>query len=201
MTNHQISKLPRTTWIDFRGGAGTYPTIPLSAVLAGTPSVLAQLRGAIVLVGITAAIKHDVHDTSAPGRATMAGTELQANAVWTAMHRFPLRSAGTLVDLLIIAVLGLLPLLLGLRLAARRCLAGVGGLALVFIIGAQLAFDAGWVVEVVIPLATLLISGLAVSAALSHFSSRRDETCHAATGPGTAARSGAAEAEPALAGY
>jgi hypothetical protein len=197
----EISGLPPTTWIDFAGGAGTYPTVPLQAILAGTPTALANVRGKIVLLGITARIKHDVHRTSAPGRSTMAGTELQANAVATALRGFPLRSPGTLFALIVIAVLGLLPLPLGLRLSARRCLAAVVGLALAFVVAAQLAFDAGWVIDFVVPLATLLVSGLAVSAAIAR-ASRRAPTPR----PGAAGGAGAAGAaerpqEPVPAAY
>ena len=33
----------------------------------------------------------DVHPTSAPGEKLMSGPELQANAIWTAVHGNPLR--------------------------------------------------------------------------------------------------------------
>ena len=60
------------------------------------------------MVGGTAPTLRDVHSTPVGGEELMAGAEVQANAIWTALHGLPLRSAPPWVDLLVLV-------------AARRC--------------------------------------------------------------------------------
>jgi CHASE2 domain-containing sensor protein len=48
------------------------------------------VRGKIVIVGATAPTQQDVHPTPTSGNRLMAGPEIQANAIWTALHGFPL---------------------------------------------------------------------------------------------------------------
>jgi CHASE2 domain-containing sensor protein len=164
-----IAALPPTTWIDFRGGAGTFPSVPFADVLAGRSAALSRLRGKIVVLGVTApSIGDNAHATSAPGRWVMSGMELQANAISTALRGFPLRNAGTAVDVALIILLGLAPLAVALlsRLRPGRYAIGVIAAALVFCVGAQIAFDDGRVVSVVYPLLALVLSGLGVLVAL-----------------------------------
>jgi CHASE2 domain-containing sensor protein len=159
-----IAALPPTTWINFRGGAGTFPSVPFADVLAGQPAALARLRGKIVLLGVTApSIGDNAHATSAPGQKVMSGMELQANAISTALQGFPLRNAGTGVDVALIILLGLAPLAVALlsRLKPWAYAIGVIAAALAFCVGAQIAFDAGKVISVVYPLLALALSGLA----------------------------------------
>ncbi|MGO9960350.1 MAG: CHASE2 domain-containing protein [Solirubrobacteraceae bacterium] len=153
---------PTQTWIDFRGGAGTFPTVSFDDVLAGRPAALSKLRGRIVVFGNTAPQVYDTHDTSAPGRSRMSGPELQANAISTAMRGFPLRDAGRGVDVVLIVFLGMLPLALGLRFGPLPSAAGLVLAGLLFCVAAQLAFDAGHVISVVFPLISLGLSGVGV---------------------------------------
>jgi len=159
---------PKNAWIDFRGGGGTFPTIALDDVAARRPAALAQLRDKVVLVGLTADPAVPPLRTSAPGASEMNPTELQANAISTALEGFPLRDGARGVDVALIVLLGLLPLALA-RFARRR---PVGVLALgllpaaLFCGAAQLAFAGGWVIAVVMPLASLVLATLAVTVVL-----------------------------------
>ena len=173
-----LASLPSTAWVAYRGGAGTFASVPFDAVLAGTPTALSRLRGRIVVLGVTAPVVGDIHDTSAPGHGRMSGPEVQANAISTALREFPLRDAGRGVDIALILALGLVPLALALRLGAARCAAALLGVAALFCIGAQLAFDAGRVIDVVYPLASLVLSGVGVLVVLLW--RRRSERARAA---------------------
>ena len=166
LSSAATAALPASTWIAFRGGAGTFPRVALADVLAGRQTALAQLRNRIVVLGITAAATHDVHHTSAPGGGLMAGPELQANAISTALRGFPLRDAGRGADVALIVLLGLVPLALALRLPGPQCALGVLAAAAAFCVAAQLAFDSGRVVNVVFPLLSLALSAAAVLAVL-----------------------------------
>ena len=83
-------KRPREALIDFRGPPGTIPTYSFVDVLQGRVGAR-ELRGKTVVVGASAPVLQDVHPTSAPGEKLMSGPELQANAIWTAVHGGPLR--------------------------------------------------------------------------------------------------------------
>ena len=51
-------------------------------------------RGKIVVVGATSPSLQDYHATATTGEEKeMAGVEVQANAIWTVEHGFPLQSA------------------------------------------------------------------------------------------------------------
>ena len=160
------SSLPANPWIAFRGGAGTFPSVSLDDVLRRSSATLSRLRDKIVVLGITAKAKHDVHKTSAPGNRLMSGPELQANAVSTALRGFPLRDGGRGLDAALIVILALVPLALGLLLPAAGCAIGIAAAAAVFLAGAQLAFDSGRVISVVFPLISLVLSGAGVLAVL-----------------------------------
>jgi hypothetical protein len=113
------------------------------------------VRGRIVIVGATSPTLQDVHPTPTSGERLMAGPEIEANAIWTAIHGLPLRSVPRWIDLLLIFGLGLLPVLASLRLRALLAALLAPAVALAYLLVAQLAFDGGWVVPVAAPLAAL----------------------------------------------
>jgi HD-GYP domain-containing protein (c-di-GMP phosphodiesterase class II) len=158
-------------WIDYRGPPGTIPTVSFSDVRYGrVPKD--QIRGRIVVVGGTAPTLRDVHSTPVGGEQLMAGAEVQANAIWTALHGLPLRSSAPLVNLLILILLGVLAPLARWRLplgavGAVTVLAGAG-----FLAGAQFAFEEGTIVDVAAPLLALLIGAFG-AIAWSEFAERR----------------------------
>ncbi len=146
-------------WIDYRGPPGTIPTVSFSDLLAGrvSPSLL---RGAVVVVGVSDPTLQDVHPTPVTRGELMSGAEVQANAIWTAMHGLPLRSAPDELDILAIVLLaGAAPLLL-MRLGVTRGIllcALAGGL---YALGCQLAFDHGTLLELSYPLGSLLLGAV-----------------------------------------
>jgi HD-GYP domain-containing protein (c-di-GMP phosphodiesterase class II) len=158
-------------WIDYRGPPGTIPTVSFSDVRDGKVPA-SKLRGKIVVVGGTAPTLRDVHSTPVGGEQLMAGAEVQANAIWTALHGLPLRSAPPWVDLLILAVLAMLPPLVRWRLP----LGVVGALTVAagaaFLVAAQVAFEAGTIVDIAAPLLALIVGAFG-AIAWSEFAERR----------------------------
>jgi CHASE2 domain-containing sensor protein len=166
-------------WIDYRGRPGTIRTVSFSDLLRGRVD-RSLLRDRVVVVGATAAALQDVHATPAATRAVMSGPEIQANAIWTARHGLPLRSVPPWVDVLAIIALALAPAVAGLwaRPLAVGMVAPVVGAAWVGI--AQLAFGAGWVVDIVWPLAGLVMgtTGTVAARYLAELTERRRVTSH-----------------------
>jgi len=149
--------------IDYTGPVDTIPRISFSDVLRGKADTRA-LRGKIVVVGVTAPVFHDDHDTSAG--AGMSGLEIQANTIATVLGNLPLQPPARLLTLLSILALGFLAPAAGLRFGA---VATVGlallGLALWLVI-AQMAFNSGTVVDVTSPVAALILGALGALAVI-----------------------------------
>ena len=146
-------------WIDYRGPAGTIPSLSFSDVLRGRFPAEA-VRGRVVVVGAAAPTLRDVHPTPA-GDELMAGAEVQANATWTALHGLPLRDLPGWLSFLLVGLLALVAPVAGSRLPGAAAAVAVLVTALAFLFGAQLAFEAGVVVPVVAPLLALLTGGIA----------------------------------------
>ncbi|MDX6721971.1 MAG: hypothetical protein QOD73_375, partial [Solirubrobacteraceae bacterium] len=164
--------------IDFRGPPGTIRTVSFSAVLDGRVDP-AVFRGRVVVVGATAPSLQDLHPTPTSSQP-MSGPEIQANAIWTALHGLPLRDAAPALDLALIALLSLvIPLVrLRLRVLPAALLAPVAAVA--FVVLAQVLFAADTVVWVVAPLVALAISTVAmiVASHLAESAARRSVTRH-----------------------
>ena len=143
-------------WIDFRGPPGTIRMVHFSDLLAGRvpPRMVA---GRTVVVGVTAPTLGDFHAASTARGEPMSGAELLANATWTAEHGNPLRSTPGWVNVVLIVLAGLAAPLLWLRLAAPKAALVAVGLAVVYVVAAQLSFDAGRVVAVTYPLFALAV--------------------------------------------
>jgi response regulator RpfG family c-di-GMP phosphodiesterase len=157
-------------WIDYRGGPGTFPTLSFADVLRGQfdPRLV---RGKVVVVGAGSPTLQDVHATPT-GSKLMSGPEVQANAIWSALHGFPLRDASLALDLALIAALGLLPAVARLRLRLTATFGVALAAAVALLAGAQVAFDQGLIVVVVAPLAALL-AGLLGTLLASHLAESR----------------------------
>jgi CHASE2 domain-containing sensor protein len=161
-------------WIDYRGPPGTIPTVSFSDVLdRKVPD--SEIRGRTVIVGGTAPTLRDVHSTPVGGEQLMAGAEVQANAIWTALDGLPLRSTTPLINLLILMALAMLA-----PLARWRLPLGVVGIVTVlaaggFLATAQFAFEAGTVVDVAAPLLAL-VTGFFGAIAWSELAERRVRT-------------------------
>ncbi len=153
------------SFVDFRGPAGTVPTVSFSALVDGEVPA-SKLRGKIAVIGASAPTIHDLHATPA-GDEQMSGPEVQANAIWTALHGFPLASAPPWLDLATIFLLALLVPLVALRVRAviAALAAPVAGLAYYAL--AQVAFEWGTVLPVAAPLLGLALATVA-TVAVSH---------------------------------
>ena len=145
-----------TTWIDYRGPSGTVRHVSALDVLDGrvAPGTFRDKR---VVVGVTAPVTSDVHDTPFD---RMPGPEVQANALDTILKGAPMRDVPQLVDFL--AILLLAAVTAAAMLTRRRWLAvaAVAAAALLFLVIVQIAFSAGWIVGVVAPLVGLLVASL-----------------------------------------
>jgi adenylate cyclase len=142
-------------WIDYRGPGGTISAVSFSRVLRGQVPK-GMFHDKVVVIGATDPTLQDVHPT--PVSSSMPGPEIQANAVWTALHGFPLQSTPTWLNLLLIVVLGLLAPAISLRLSLFYALPVAVLVGAVFVVGTQIAFNTGHVVSFVYPLTALTLS-------------------------------------------
>jgi CHASE2 domain-containing sensor protein len=143
--------------IDYRGPPGSVRTVSFSDVVRGhfAPDLF---RDRVVVVGASAPTLRDVHTTPVD-EEPMAGAEVQANAIWTALHGAPLHQLPPLASLFVVALLALVAPLVGMRFPALAAGLAVPIAGALFLVGAQLAFDAGLLVDVVAPLAALVVGG------------------------------------------
>ncbi len=160
---------PGGALIDYRGGAGTIPTVSFSDVYYGKVPA-STFRGKVVVVGAVAQSLDDIHGTPV---GLMAGPEVQANALSTALRLVPLRSAPGWLMLALVAVLGLFAPVLRLRIGVIATAVCSVVLAVAFAVAAQIAFDAGVVLSVVAPLLALVVGAVATIVA-SHWAESRE---------------------------
>ena len=137
--------------IDYLGPPGTVPTYSFSRVWRGRFPAGA-FRNRVVVVGAAAPSLQDVHPVPTSSDEVMAGGEVQANAISTVLRGLPLKSSGGLLDVLVIALLGALAPLLGLRWGVVRMLAGMAVAVLAYVGIALLTFRSGLIVPLVHPL-------------------------------------------------
>lgn len=166
-------------WIDYRGGPGTFPHYSFIDVMAGTIPATA-FAGKTVLIGTTDPV-NDVFVTPISSKP-MAGVEVQANALWTLLAGVPLKSAATLVDIALILLVIAIPTVIGARNPALYSLGAALGSFLVFLVGVQLAFDAGWIVSVAYPLTGLALATAGVIAVDSYMERRQRKALEHALG-------------------
>lgn len=143
-------------WIDFRGPPGTFQHYSFADVLAGTVPTSA-FTGEAVLIGVTDPVGEDLFVTSISS-VPMSAVEVHANALWTVLAGLPLKSAGVSVDIVLILALIAIPAAIGASKSGLFTLAASAGLLLVFVGGAQLAFNAGWIVTLTYPIVALIIT-------------------------------------------
>jgi HD-GYP domain-containing protein (c-di-GMP phosphodiesterase class II) len=148
--------------IDYRGAPGTIPTVSFSTLVEGTadPDLL---RGRVVVIGASAPTLHDQHATP-QGRELMSGPEVQANAIWTALHGLPLAAAPPWLDLLLILLAAASVPLLALRVRGTVAALAAPALGLAYVAVAQLVFEHGTVLAQAGPLAALALSSVATVA-------------------------------------
>ena len=113
-------------WIDYQGVPESFPTLSFIDVEKGRFDP-ADVRGKIVVVGASAPSLQDRHATPM-SHELMAGPEVQANAIWTALNDNPLAPAPLWLGIVIVLLGGLAPAVLAAR--ARLVLAVAGALVL-----------------------------------------------------------------------
>jgi adenylate cyclase len=146
-------------WIDYRGPPETFRNVPFSRVLEDKVPA-SVFRGKTVVIGATATSLQDQHATSTTGDSLMSGPELQANAIWTAIHGFPLSSSPTVLDLILILLFAAAPAAATLWWKPLIALASAVALGLLYLLLAQLTFDGGTVLPIVYPLLALIVSAI-----------------------------------------
>jgi len=156
-----------TNWIDYVGPSGSFPSVSFSQVYSAKFGAVPKdfFRGKIVVIGATAPSLQDIHATSTD--SLMPGPEVQANAIDTVLRGFPLHSVPRWVNVLLIVLMGFAVPLASLRLGPIAATLLALALGAAFVVGCQLAFNSGWVVQVVYPLGALILSaGLSLAAQL-----------------------------------
>jgi hypothetical protein len=115
-------------------------------------------------VGATAPSLQDLHSTPTSGADLMSGPEVQANAIWTAVHGNPLRDGPDWLTVLAILLAALVAPLAVPRIGVVKAalVAIAGGIS--YAVAAQLAFNAGTVISVTSP---LLACGLGIAGMLA----------------------------------
>jgi len=156
------SDVPRRgAWIDFAGGRGSYPQTSFLDVLDGKVDP-ARFRDRIVVIGDTTTdTVRKSRRTAVEAKGGMAPLEWHANAIATMRAGQPLRDVPTALTVALIAGLALLASALALRLSTVGAFALSAGAGLLFLLAAQLAFNAGWVVAVVPALLALVVATVA----------------------------------------
>ena len=139
--------------IDFTGPSGRIRRVSYADVLAGDVPA-SDLRGKIAVVGPAATSLKDELPT--PTSAVMDGAEIHANAIATLLRGVPLSPAPAGWTAAMILLAGIAAPLAGALAPVRRALlaalaAGLGLLA-ALVVGAQLAFNAGRIIELLPPL-------------------------------------------------
>jgi HD-GYP domain-containing protein (c-di-GMP phosphodiesterase class II) len=158
--------------IDYQGGIGTFPEVSFWRVLRGSaPAGL--FRGKIVVVGATAPSLQDLHATPTSGNGLMAGPEVQANAIWTALHGNPLRDGPGWLTAIAVLLAALVAPLAAWRLSVVKSALIVAATAGGYLALAQVAFDKGLVVVVTTPLLALTLGGASMLSA-SYFTASSD---------------------------
>jgi adenylate cyclase len=156
-TGKHVRSFGGTKWIDYVGPAGTFDTVSYGDVYAGKipPSFF---KGKIVVIGPTAPSLQDLHPTSTD--PSMAGAEVQANAINTVLRGFPLSAAPGWINVVLIVLFGVTVPLAALRVRPIVSIAIAVAIGIVFAIVAQLLFNGGTIVSFVYPLLALILSGI-----------------------------------------
>ena len=154
-------------WIDFRGPPGTIDTVSFVNLVNKTLPASA-FRGKIVVVGSSAPSLHDVHPTPTARDQLMSGPELQANAIWTVLHGYPLQSVPEWIVLALIVAFGFLAPVASLRLRFVTTILLAVTVGVGFTVATQAAFEQGWVLPFTYPLGALVLS--TIGAVGTHYS-------------------------------
>lgn len=153
LSGQTITEPPDDTMrIDFAGPSGTYPTVSVHDTLSHT---LPQkfFEKTIVLIGATAKDLHDYHITPF---GTMAGVEVQANAIATLLLK-QWYGSHTQTTVALIFILSAWTLWITLRIQRLRMLvATVAGTIILYTIVVFISFDLHYILDLVYPCLSIL---------------------------------------------
>ena len=163
-THKKVTPFTGNRFIDYLGPAGTIPYISFSQAYWGTYSGTKTgkklpsnfFTNKIVVIGATATNLNDIHASSTD--SAMPGPEIQANAINTVLHNFPLNAAPGWLNYVLIVLLGLTVPLVGMRARPLITILLAVGLGIAFTVGVQLAFNSGTILTFVYPLGALLLA-------------------------------------------
>ena len=151
-----------TTWIDYPGPPRTIPRTSALDVIDGRVPP-GRFRDKLVVIGKISRDSEDVQRTPLDRGKGMSGVEIQAAALSTMVRDSPLRDVNQLIDILAIVVLGGLGALAALRQSRLLGALAVAAVALGYLAVAQIAFQEGRIVAVVLPLATLALAAASMA--------------------------------------
>ena len=157
-----------TTYIDYAGPAGTISSTPYWRVLRGRFRPR-SFEDKVVIVGATAPALQDVHKT--PTSEAMSGPEMHANAVETALRGFPLRPHKS-VDLVLIALLGLVAPVASIRLGVWKSCVLAAVVAGLYVLAVQLAFNHDLLLPFMYPIIALVLGTTLVVASGTRWAKR-----------------------------
>jgi CHASE2 domain-containing sensor protein/predicted Ser/Thr protein kinase len=168
--------------IDYLGPARTFETVSFIDVLQGrAPASL--FRHKAVIIGVTAPSAQDIHPSPL---GLLPGAEIQANALATILRGFLLSNApGWVTVLLIVALAMIAPAASAFRGALITLVAAATALVLL-LLGSQIAFDDGTIVDFsdsVLALGLATIGAVAVDYVLKDRDHRRLRELFAAYSP------------------
>jgi len=156
VTGRKVDPSRFPAWIDYRGGPRTFRSYSFSAVLDGQvpPSAF---RDKLVIVGSGDPIEKDFFPTPTDD-LPMSGAEIHANSVATIVDGLPLGEAAGAVDWALLLLMSVAVPLASLWLSPLRALAVALAVFALFLVGAQIAFDRGTIIDVTYPLLTLALT-------------------------------------------
>src|SRR5437660_241987 len=149
--------------INFRGGPRTFPWVPYHRVVGGEVRP-ETFRDAIVLIGPTSVVLHDVFPTPFASTGTMSGVEIHANVIDTLVRGDRIRPVPRAVSLvgMAIAALGAAGLAARLRVARAFVAVALVWVALAAGTGAAFSVVHVWFQAIGITLALVLGYGATV---------------------------------------
>jgi adenylate cyclase len=160
-TGRQVAPFDEA-WIAYHGPPDTIREVSFIDVYQGRVEP-EFFRDKIVVVGVSLASEHDVHPT--PVGENMTGAEVQANAISTILRNLPLESIPREFTIAMITLFGLGIPLAGLLLSLRGTLLLAIGAGVGWVVATQVAFERGYVVTFVYPLAALTLSSVGATGA------------------------------------
>ena len=143
-------------WIDYQGVPESFPTLSFIDVEKGRFDP-ADVRGKIVVVGASAPSLQDRHATPMSAEL-MAGPEVQANAIWTALNDNPLAPAPLWLGIAHRAARRPAPAAPAARARLVLAVAGSPALAAIYALISYFAWGAGLSFPLTAPLTALAVA-------------------------------------------